>query len=252
MQVGREASIAREREFHNHRFGQEEDPRKHLDKWYRAIRHGSEWQDREIIRLAKDADVLEYGCADGEWSLSSLRLPDVCRSLAGIDISDVAVTKANEQARALGKTNATFFAMDAEAMSFEDNSFDLVYGRGIIHHLDLHRCFSEVARVLKPTGVAYFSEPMGHNPVLNAYRRRTPDMRTVDEHPLLVRDFALMHRYFSDVRVTYYGLFSVASALVPSRISEIVYTAGKAVDSVVLGLPYVKRFAWHALLTFKV
>jgi len=77
-------------------------------------------------------------------------------------------------------------------------------------------------------------------------------MRTVDEHPLLVRDFALMHRYFSDVRVTYYGLFSVASALVPSRISEIVYTAGKAVDSVVLGLPYVKRFAWHALLTFKV
>ncbi|TJV27894.1 MAG: class I SAM-dependent methyltransferase, partial [Mesorhizobium sp.] len=79
----------------------------------------------------------------------SLHLPDLCRSLTGIDISEVAVNKANERAKTLGNTNATFLAMNAEAMSFEDNKFDLVYGRGIIHHLDLDRCFSEVVRVLK-------------------------------------------------------------------------------------------------------
>jgi ubiquinone/menaquinone biosynthesis C-methylase UbiE len=55
---------------------------------------------------------------------------------------------------------ATFLAMNAEAMSFEDNKFGLVYGRWIIHHLDVDRCFSEVAPVLKPNGVASFYEPM--------------------------------------------------------------------------------------------
>ncbi|WEX07709.1 class I SAM-dependent methyltransferase [Chelativorans sp. AA-79] len=252
MQNERESVVNREREFHNIRFGQEEDPRKYLDKWYRTIRHGAERQDEEIIRRSKDADVLEYGCSDGGWSLYSLRLPDICRSLTGIDISDVAVAKANERARELGNANAAFFAMNAEDMSFEDNRFDLVYGRGIIHHLDLDRCFSDVARVLKPNGVASFYEPMGHNPLLNAYRRRTPDIRTVDEHPLLVSDFALARRYFSGVRVDYFGLCSVGSALAPPGMSEVVYSAGKAVDSVVLAIPFVKRFAWYALLTLRV
>ena len=136
-------------------------------------------------------------------------------------------------------------------MSFEDNRFDLVYGRGIIHHLDLERCFAEVARVLKPGAVASFYEPMGHNPLLNAYRRRTPDIRTVDEHPLLMSDLALAHRYFDDVQVEYFGLCSVGSALMPSGVRELAYAAGKAIDAVVLTLPFVKRFAWHALLTLR-
>jgi SAM-dependent methyltransferase len=247
----RDEIVSREREFHNLRFSQEEDPRGSLDKWYRTIRHGAERQDEQIKRLSKNADVLEYGCSDGGWSLHSLHLPDLCRSLTGIDISDVAVNKANERASTLGSTNATFLAMNAEAMSFEDNKFDLVYGRGIIHHLDLDRCFSDVVRVLKPNGVASFYEPMGHNPLLNAYRNRTPLIRTAGEHPLLISDFALARRYFSNVQVDYFGLCSVGSALMPRTISETVYKVGKAVDSVVLTLPFVKRFAWYALLTLR-
>lgn len=243
--------VTREREFHNTRFGQEEDPRRYLDKWYETIRHGAERQDKQIVRLSKDADVLEYGCSDGGWSLFSLHITDICRSLLGIDISDVAVAKANKQALQIGASNATFLAMNAEAMSFEDNSFDLVYGRGIIHHLDLDRCFSEVARVLKPGGTASFYEPLGHNPILNAYRKRTPDIRTIDEHPLMISDFALAHRYFEDVQVEFFGLCSVGSALMPSGMRGIVYAAGKAADSVVLKLPFVNRFAWYALLTLR-
>jgi ubiquinone/menaquinone biosynthesis C-methylase UbiE len=149
-----------EREFHNLRFSKEEDPRGSLEKWYRTIRHGAERQDEEIKRLSKNADVFEYGCSDGGWSLHSLHLPDLCRSLTGIDISEVAVNKANERASTLGNMTATFLAMNAEAMSFEDNKFGLVYGRWIIHHLDVDRCFSEVVPVLKPNGVASFYEPM--------------------------------------------------------------------------------------------
>lgn len=249
MDEARRDVIDRERDFHNERFAQAEDPRKHLDKWYWAIRHGAMQQDAYVKERSTDADVLEYGCSTGGWSLDALQLPPVCRSLTGIDISDVAVQRANNRAQELGVSNARFLAMNAEAMSFPDDNFDLVYGRGIIHHLDLDRCFAEVSRVLRPGGAASFFEPMGHNPILNAYRRRTPDIRTEDEHPLLVADFALARSYFADVEVRYFGLFSVASALMPAAMREVVYAAGRGVDSLVLTLPYVDRFAWYALIT---
>ncbi|WP_214470055.1 class I SAM-dependent methyltransferase [Mesorhizobium sp. dw_380] len=241
--------IAREREFHNARFAQAEDPRKHLDKWYWAIRHGAMQQDALIRRLATDADLLEYGCSTGGWSLDDLHLPTVCRSLVGIDISDVAVRRAEERARELEASNTEFLAMNAEAMTFPDGSFDLVYGRGIIHHLDLVKCYTEVSRVLRPGGKALFYEPMGHNPLLNAYRSSTPGIRTEDEHPLLVSDFELARHYFAQADVRYFGLFSVASALLPSILREPAFVLGRTVDSVVLKMPYIGRFSWHALIT---
>lgn len=241
--------VARERKFHNERFAQEQDPRQHLDKWYWAIRHGAMQQDTVVRRLAADADVLEYGCSTGGWSLDDLHLPAICRSLKGIDISDVAVQRANQRAKELENSNASFFAMNAEEMTFPDSSFDLVYGRGIIHHLDLDKCYREISRVLRPGGTAVFYEPLGHNPLLNAYRNRTPDIRTIDEHPLVMSDFDLASRYFTKVDIRYFGLFSVASALLPSMLRDPAYAVGRAVDSLVLKIPYVGRFSWHALIT---
>lgn len=41
-----------------------------------------------------------------------------------------------------------------EALPFQDNSFDIVYGRAILHHAsDLRKLCQEAARVLKPGGV---------------------------------------------------------------------------------------------------
>jgi SAM-dependent methyltransferase len=249
MAENRQEVIERERSFHNSRFNHEEDPRRYLDKWYDTIRHGAEAQDRFVRSEASRADVLEYGCADGELSINRLALPEVCHSLTGIDISDVAVNKANTRALRAGFSNAHFLAMNAEAMTFPDNSFDLVYGRGIIHHLDLDKCFSELARVLRCGRSASFFEPLGHNPVLNAYRKRTPDIRTRDEHPLLTSDFLIARKYFEATRIEYFGLFSVGSGLMPASMRNLVYKAGKCVDSLVLKVPFVNRCAWYALVT---
>ena len=43
--------------------------------------------------------------------------------------------------------------MNAEALEFDDGSFDLIVGNGIFYHLDLERAFSEIHRVLVPAGV---------------------------------------------------------------------------------------------------
>ncbi len=177
------------------------------------------------------------------WSPSEL--PEISGSLIGIDISDVAIGKAAARASELGYRNASFRQMNAEAMSFPDESFDVVFGRAIVHHLNIEKCFAEAARVLRKDGIAIFSEPMGHNPLINLYRKRTPTMRTVDEHPLRMEDFALARRYFSRIDTNFHGMFTLLTVLLGRAAPPFRFT--KAIDDVVLQSPAIGRYAWNCL-----
>ena len=243
-----EDTLERERRFHNDRFSHDRDPRAGLNKWYASVRHGAERQNALVRQYASEKAVLEYGCADGGLSLDELNLPAQCHSLTGIDISDVAIQKATAKAELAGLRNVRFLTMNAEAMTFQDHSFDVIFGRGIVHHLDLNKCFGEVSRVLRPHGVAIFCEPMGHNPILNAYRQRTPEIRTPDEHPLLMRDLGSARRHFARVDTIFYGLFSVASVFVDLKANGLAYYLAKHLDDFILQLPIVRRYAWHCLI----
>ena len=61
--------------------------------------------------------------------------------------------------------------------------FDIVYGTGILHHLEINKCLNEIHRILKPDGNLLFVEPLGTNPLINLYRKFTPNSRSKDEHP---------------------------------------------------------------------
>lgn len=121
--------------------------------------------------------------------------------------------KANEAALAnnLGPDDCHYLEMDAEHLDFDDRSFDLVFGSGILHHLDLEVALAEVSRVLTDGGSAVFFEPMGHDPAINLYRRLTPAMRTPDEHPLRVEDLRTAGRFFGTVVAEYHVLVSFAA-----------------------------------------
>jgi SAM-dependent methyltransferase len=139
--------------------------------------------------------------------------------------------------------------MNAEALAFPDASFDLVFGYGVIHHLDIARSFCEIARVLRPGGHAVFWEPLGHNGLINWYRRRTPGARTVDEHPLKRRDLAVAHALFSGVDVRFHGLSSLA--LIPFRGRSWAPSALpllERLDRVALALPGIRWLAWFSTL----
>ncbi|MBI3515458.1 MAG: class I SAM-dependent methyltransferase [Proteobacteria bacterium] len=196
--------------------------------------------------------MLEYGCADGTLSLDELDVPSFVARLEGIDIADGAIAVARQKAAHRGLRNATFRHMNAEAMSFPRASFDVVFGRGILHHLDLDKALAEIARVLKPDGVALFLEPLGHNPLINWYRARTPGLRTPDEHPLLRRDFALARRHFGAVDKVVAGLTTPLAALAERRLGATpLMGLCEALDRALLVLPGVSWQAWHACLILR-
>jgi SAM-dependent methyltransferase len=54
--------------------------------------------------------------------------------------------------------DVTTVTCDAEALPFEDASFDLVFGHAVLHHLpDLDRAFGEFRRMLRPGGRLFFA-----------------------------------------------------------------------------------------------
>ena len=63
---------------------------------------------------------------------------------------------------------------EAERLPFADESFDLVFGHAILHHIpDLERAFSRVHRVLRPGGtVAFCGEPSRYGDRIAALPKR--------------------------------------------------------------------------------
>lgn len=109
---------------------------------------------------------------------------------------------------------------------------------------------SELHRVLKPGGVALFTEPLGHNPIIELYRKKTPEARTPDEHPLLMPDFEQFDRTFERTSYRFYGLTSLAAVLFQSMpaVASLVRSVAAGVDALLLRLPGLRWWAWYALM----
>ena len=140
--------------------------------------------------------------------------------------------------------------MDAENLTFSNNEFDLVFGRGILHHLDLNKCFAEISRVLRPGGKAIFTEPLGHNPAINLFRKMTPQYRTEDEHPLVMNDLKIARGAFREVEYKFFGLTTlVAVPFNATAVGSAMMKFCERADSLLLRIPLIQRHAWSVLIT---
>ena len=103
--------------------------------------------------------------------------------------------------------------------------------------------------MLKPEGRAVFYEPLGHNLLINLYRKLTPKMRSEDEHPLLEKDLRTLARYFHVARTYYFTLFTLMA--VPFRALpgfRLFVGILERIDRLFFYLPFVRRQAWLVVL----
>ena len=221
-----------------------------------SIAESSERRYQEDLqKYAAGADILEYGC--GPHSYAALAAKIGANSVLGIDISDTAIEISQKSCERILKDDPSklarvkFQRMNAEALESADGSYNLVCGRAILHHLDFDKCFAEIHRVLRVGGKAIFVEPMGHNPFINWYRDRTPELRTPDEHPFLEKDFVKAKAVFKTVDVQYFHLTSLA--LVPlakfTNLSKLAVPFDFIDKGIFKLIPPLRKHAWSCVIT---
>lgn len=93
--------------------------------------------------------VLEIGVGAGtdhlQWARAEVDLFGIDLTNAGVEIT--------ERRLAMYGLKSNLKRVDAEILPFEDNSFDVVYSWGVIHHSENPQAIvNEIKRVLKPNG----------------------------------------------------------------------------------------------------
>jgi ubiquinone/menaquinone biosynthesis C-methylase UbiE len=143
--------------------------RSYDDKWSisfdgRCIEYARE----KFLKVAPErrhGKVLEIGAGTG-FFIVNLWQAGLVGEACATDISPGMVEVCRRNARNVGLSGIDARVADAEALPFDDDTFDLVVGHAVLHHLpDVPAALRECVRVLKPGGALVVAgEPtrLGH------------------------------------------------------------------------------------------
>jgi 2-polyprenyl-3-methyl-5-hydroxy-6-metoxy-1,4-benzoquinol methylase len=196
--------------------------------------------------------VLEYGCGEG-WITRDLT--QLGARVSAFDVSPQAIENTKRVLASAGTLEqCSLEVMPAEKLIYADETFDVAVGFAIIHHLDLKQSLAELHRVLRPGGVAYFAEPLGTNPLIQIYRKLTPQFRTEDERPLYLKELPDLLKAFKSYEHREYFLTALAAlGIVYLPGGQRAYPALSSVfhklDATLLKIvPPLGHWAWYSII----
>lgn len=219
----------------------------------------------------KNKKILDLGCGMGD---ASIYFALKGAMVSSIDISPKMIGVVKEMAvrNSVGK-QIKAEVMVAENLKFKANSFDYVFGNGVLHHVVPNLALKEVHRVLKKGGVAAFVEPLEHNPVINIYRNIAEKVRTPTEVPLKFEDLDSLtdskfkhefHREFHLSTLLIFLWFYLVEGSNPNRErywKKIINDADKIkipfsvlnyIDQKILRfISPLRRYCWNTVLVYK-
>jgi len=172
---------------------------------------GIECREKLLLSLGdiRDKRILELGCGNGNLTRA---LANRGADILAIDISLAAVEATRKSCgKFIGKVDVQ--QVDANDLSHMTKSFDIVVGELILHHLDCKKAVRGIYQVLESNGRAVFVEPLAHNPILNLWRKLTPNLRTPGEHPLSYSDIQKMGDCFNLIRQQEFCLLPILNPL---------------------------------------
>lgn len=99
-----------------------------------------------------DKTVLDAGCGSGKFSAAIAKFG--AKKVIGVDIGVKGLEFAEKQSKKVAYgTNLEFLEASLLNIPLEDNSIDIVWSNGVIHHtLNYEKCVSEFSRILKKDG----------------------------------------------------------------------------------------------------
>lgn len=142
-------------------------------------------------------------------------------------------------------------------MPFAANTFRIIYGKAILHHLDLDVSSREIGRLLKPGGRATFAEPLAYHPLIWLGRCLTPGLRTQNEHPLALSELEeFAGNYRSGEIETHFLIspFAYFIRVVPAweRAFQKVHSLLVKLDQILFQrFPLTRKYAWYGVAHFR-
>src|SRR5207253_747698 len=116
-------------------------------------RYRTEWHIPEAANFqgARGKQVLEIGCGLGT---DGAQFAQAGADYTGVDLTEAAIELARKRFELFG-LQGNFQTADAEKLDFADDTFDIVYSHGVLHHTPAtDAAIREIHRVLKPGGQA--------------------------------------------------------------------------------------------------
>jgi SAM-dependent methyltransferase len=136
-----------------------------------------------VLDIGSGRGISAYSFAKDGWQVDALE-PD-SSELVGAG----AIRKLAEQSKLNIKVEQTW----GEQLPYADSTFDLVYGRQVLHHAkDLKQLCKEAARVLKPNGLFVFTREhvISRQEDLNSFLQNHPLHRLYGgEHAYLLQEY---------------------------------------------------------------
>lgn len=152
--------------------------------------------------------VLDLGCGEGE---DSVLMASLGAHVTGIDISPKSIEVAAERARLSGVgSRTTFRCAPAETLQAEGVTFDIIWGKAILHHLipDLRKILSTLCRLCTSQTLVIFNEPVNLCPLLRRVRFMVPlhTDATPGERPLERAELDLLGEYFAPMQLQFFRM----------------------------------------------
>ena len=147
----------------------------------------------KLNRPRDQITILDAGCGIGRFAIYMACLGF---NAVGVDISDEGIRIARELAASLGlKAKCKFLAESLESMSLDDQSVDVVFGYGALHHfIKYENVPRELDRVMGPKSRAVFMDSFGENRLYHLFHDKAK-MRRLGDVVLTKR---LITDYFKD------------------------------------------------------
>lgn len=263
-----------------HRREQEEMHREVAEMYKRraGYRFSEEFQQERndiLVSMApagRELRAVDLGCGTG---ILLHHLAHRYRRVVGLDLSremlsgyagrpDAARAPADQVGE--GPSSVGLVCGDMTALPIADASFDVIYCRSALHHMDDEvAVLSEMCRILRPDGSLVVGEPANDNPVFRLARwwvRRRPSfgkIHTIDRAYTRAQLRELLDRAGLRVKREYrFGFIAYTFCdnpdlvpvlkWLPSSMALVVARGLRFVDRVCARIPLVRSLSWYTML----